>query len=162
MKKFFPILAAVLALPFVAVSCSDDDGNLPNVDYNISLDGGAVLDQDNGTIYVVRGDTLGIASLSVTNVDSDKAAAITSAEYFWDYNFIGASAFAPYSFDICIGDSTAVGEHLLTIRTGVIAVDKEPAIGIVNYPVMVVADSTQMPTTSVATKVTSRAGLKTN
>lgn len=147
MKKTLAYALLAVALPLAVTSCSDDD-SLPNVDYNIAISGGVI---DDGTIYVVQGDTLAVTSLSVTNNESGKAAAITDAQYFWDYNFIGANPFAPYGFKIVINDAIPTGGHDLSIKCGVVAVDKEPAIGVVNYPVMVVADSTQMPATQVQT-----------
>ena len=147
MKKIYSFALALLALPFILSSCSNDN-ELPNVAFNMAVSGGVM---DNNTIYIVRGDTLNIESLNVTNLDSDKAAAVTDAQYYWDYNFIGANPFAPYNFSIDVGDSTAVGDHMLTVRAGVIAVDKTPAFAIVDYPVVVVADSTQMPANPLTT-----------
>lgn len=159
-KKFLPIALLVFALPFVLSSCSNDD-DLPNIDYTLQLSGG-VLDQNTGNIYVVRGETLQIESISVRNLDSNKTAAITGAEYFWDYNFIGNSHVPPYGFDITVSDETALGEHQLTIRTGVVAVDKEPAVGIVNYTVVVVESAADLPSTAVSRSITTVPGLKTN
>lgn len=159
-KKFLPLALLLLALPFVLSSCSNDD-DLPNVDYTLQFSGG-VLDQQTGFIYVVRGETLEIESLSVRNLDSNKNAAITGAEYFWDYQFLGSSPMPPYGFNITIGDETALGEHQLTIRTGVVAVDKEPAVGIVNYTVVVVEDESDLPVTAVSRSVTTVPGLKSN
>ena len=147
MKKIYSIALALLALPLALTSCSNNDNDLPNVAFNMNVSG-AVM--DDNTIYIVRGDTLNIESLNVTNLDSDKVAMVTDAQYFWDYNYIGGTPFAPYNFNIVVGDSTALGDHLLTVRAEVIAVDKTPAFAIVDYPVVVVADSTQMPTNPLA------------
>lgn len=160
MKKFLSLAIILLALPFAFTSCSDKD-DLPNVDYTISIAGG-VMDQATGTIYVVQGDTLEIESLSVTNLDSNKEAAITGAEYYWDYNFIGNSPLPPYGFDIVVSDGVSLGEHLLTIRTGVVAVDKEPAVGIVNYTVQVVESEDQLPGNANSRSYTVVPGLKMN
>lgn len=140
-------LLLTLLVPCAITSCSDED-SLPNVDYNITISGG-VINPENGTIYVVQGDTLAVTSLSVTNNETGKAAAINGAEYYWDYNFIGGSPFPPYGFNIVINDAIATGAHDLTIQCGVLAVDKEPAVGLVNYPVMVVPDSTQLPVSQI-------------
>lgn len=141
MKKILSLALLVAALPFAMVSCSDDD-NLPKVDYDISFSGATL---DNGTLYVVQGDTLKVNSITVKNQDSDKNAGLTNAEYFWDYYFVGNSPLPPFNFSIATNQDTPLGEHALTIRMGVVAVDKEPAVGVVDYPVMVVADSTQLP-----------------
>lgn len=161
MKKIISSAFVMLALSLGLVSCSDDGKDLPNVDYSVQFSG-CVIDQETGSIYVVQGDTLKVESINVKNVDTDKAAALTGAEYYWDYNFLGNSPFPPYGFKIYVSDQTPTGGHNLTIRTGVIAVDKEPAVGILDYPVVVVQDSTELPVTPVATTITSRAGLKAN
>lgn len=148
MKRTHLWAFATLLLPLFFVSCSNDN-DLPNVNYNIQLGGGAKLNPDDGTIYVMQGDTLAIKSLAVTNNESGKSAAITDAQYYWDYNYIGGNPFAPYNFNIYITDETPVGGHNLTIQCSVVAVDKTPAVGVIDYPVVVVADSTQMPTTQL-------------
>lgn len=147
MKKLllFSFIAAVL--PLALVSCSDDN-SLPDVDYSIAISGGSV-DENTGTIYVAQGDTLTVESISVINNEANKNAAITGAEYYWDYNFIGASPLPPYGFKVYVSDETPVGAHELTIRMGVAAVDKEPAIGIVNYNVEVVPAQDETPSTPV-------------
>ncbi len=159
-KKLLPLALLLMALPFVLSSCTNDD-DLPNIDYSLQLSGG-VYDQTNGYIYVVRGETLEIESISVRNLDSNKNAAITGAEYFWDYNFLGNSPMPPYGFNITISDQTALGEHQLTIRTGVVAVDKEPAVGIVNYTVVVVESEDDLPASAVSRSFTTVPGMKSN
>lgn len=158
MKKNLSYALLLLALPFAVTSCSDED-DLPDVDYTISISGG-VFDQDAGTIYVVQGDTLRIDALNVVNLDSDKAASITGAEYFWDYGFIGSSPLPPYGFNIYVSDTTPLGNHTLSIRTGVVAVDKEPAFGIVAYTVKVVASADDIPSSATSQSNTASPGMK--
>ncbi len=160
MKKFIYLAIALIALPFALTSCSDDD-DLPNVDYTIAISGG-VMDQTDNVIYVVQGDTLNIESLGVKNLDSNKVAAITGADYYWDYTWLGASTLPPYGFSIAVTDATPVGKHLLQIKTGVVAVDKEPAIGIVAYEVNVVADAADLPNTATGRSFTVTPGMKAN
>lgn len=143
MKKFFLFALVLSGLAFVATSCDDDD-DLPNVDFSVSISGAENID---GTIYVVQGDTLSIDSLGVTNVGSNKPAAITGAEYYWDYAWIGTSAIQPYGFNIVTTPATRLGNHLLQIKTGVVAVDKAPGVAILAYNVNVVADSSEIPAT---------------
>ena len=151
MKKFLTYALAIIALPFAVSSCSDDN-DLPNVDYSIAISG-AVVNDSTGTIYVAQGDTLNIESITVKNLESDKNAAVTDAEYYWDYNFIGNSPLPPYGYKIYVSDQTPLGDHELTIRMGVVAVDKSPAVGIVSYNVVVVEnDSTATtPATQLST-----------
>ena len=158
MKKNLPFALLIAALPFVATSCSNED-DLPNVDYSVEITG-ALVDQETGTIYVAQGDTLNIESITVKNLDSDKNAGITGAEYFWDYNFIGNSPFAPYGYKIYVSDETPLGEHALTIRMGVVAVDKEPAVGIVNYNVQVIPNDNDAPSTAAVQPLTKTLGFK--
>lgn len=158
MKKFIYLAIALMALPFALTSCSDDD-DLPNVDYSIAISGG-VYNQDDNTIYVVKGDTLKIDSIGVQNLDSNKPAAITGADYYWDYAWLGASMLPPYGYNIVITDATPVGKHLLQIKTGVVAVDKAPGVGIVAYQVNVVADSTDLPATAAGHSLTVTPGMK--
>lgn len=155
MKKIFYLALLATVLPFALSSCSDNGDDIPDVAFNMEVGGGAVM--NNNTIYVAQGDTLAIESLGVTNLESDKAAAVTYANYYWDYNLLGVTRILPYSFDILISKDAPVGEHVLTVEAGVVAVDKAPAVAVVNYQVQVVADSTQLPSqpdSNIATMIT--------
>lgn len=158
MKKFIYLALALFALPFALTSCSDDD-DLPNVDYTISIADG-YLDPATNTIYVVQGNTLRIESLSVKNLDSDKPATLNYADYYWDYEYIGGTQIIPFAYNIDVTEATPVGQHLLTIKTMVLAVDKEPGVGIVNYPVQVVASEDDMPGTATSRSFTVSPGFK--
>lgn len=157
MKKTFYAILALAAVTLGGATACSDTNDLPDVSYNISLSGGQ-LNAANGTLYVVRGDTLKIDSISVTNNEPGKAAAITDAAYYWDYNFIGVNPFMPYGYKIYIDPATPTGGHDLSIKLNVVAVDKTPAFGIVDYPVIVLSDSTQLPSNPVKT-VTATASL---
>ena len=136
-----------LPLAFTTTSCSDDD-DLPNVEMSITVSGAECID---GTIYVVQGNTLNIESINVTNNEPDKAATITSADYYWDYRLIGTAMLPPYGFKIetvkTEGDieGTPLGEHLLQIEAPLLAVDKEVATAILVYKVVVVASEDEIP-----------------
>lgn len=160
MKKVLSYAWLLIALPFAITSCSNDN-DLPQVDFQVSFSG-ATIDADNGMIYVVTGDTLKIDAINVKNTESDKAVALTSTEYFWDYNFIGNSPFPPYGFKIYVSPQTSVGAHNLTIRTGILAEGKEPAVGVLDYTIEVVSDSTQLPVTGgqnvISATITPEAG----
>lgn len=139
MKKFLFLLLA--ALPLVFTACSDDD-DLPNVDMTISLENGAYLD---GTLYVVQGENLTISGITVKNLESGKAAMITSADYYWDGYFLGTAIQPPFAFEIETTDKTPVGRHSLEIVSPLYAVDKDLAIAVLAYPVQVVASEDDMP-----------------
>lgn len=143
MKKSLLAAFLVAALPMFFASCSNED-DLPDVDYNVQFSG-VTVDNATGTLYLVQGDTLKVESITVTNNESNKNAAITGAEYFWDYYLLGRSPLPPYGFKIATNEDTPLGAHDLTIRMGVVAVDKEPAVGILSYQVEVVPDSTALP-----------------
>ncbi len=141
MKKLLYLIAMALPLAFVATSC-DDDEDLPNVEMNVAFSGAKFID---GSLFVVQGDTLTIDSVTVTNLEKGKAAMLTSATYYWDAVRLGTAIVQPYKFQIVTNDSTPVGQHLLQIETPILADDKSAAIGVLNYPVLVVADTTDIP-----------------
>ena len=152
MKKILSFALIFGLLSFFVSSCSDDN-DLPNVDYQIKVSGG-VIDENTGEIYVVRGTTFTIDELTVTNVDSDKEAAITYAEYYWDYYFLGQSPLPPFTYNIAVTDEAKLGKHVLSIRTGIVAVDKEPAVGLITYTVVVVESEEDLPDNGSQTSVT--------
>jgi hypothetical protein len=141
MKKLFYLIAMALPLVFFATSCDDDD-DLPNVEMSVAFSNCKIVDD---VVFVVQGDTLTIDSVTVTNLEKGKAAAITSATYYWDAVRLGTAVVSPFRFQIATSESTPLGEHLLQIETPVLAVDKAAAVGMMNYTVMVVADSLALP-----------------
>ena len=151
MKKILTY-ALLFVAPIVTLTACSNDNDLPDVKFDVTFSGG-VVDDSNGIIYVVAGDTLTVNSVSVTNVESNKVAAVTGVEYYWDYDFIGSSPFEPYRFKIYVGEETPLGAHNLTLRAGVVAVDKQPAVAVLDYNVEVVADSTDIPQTATNASV---------
>lgn len=147
MKKFISLL--LLSIPMVMgfTSCNDDD-NLPDVQMSITVSGAQRIDN---VIYVVRGDTLDIDSIGITNNEAGKAAAITSASYYWDYQPLGVSTLPPYGFSIVTTvptdnlPGTPLGRHLLEIQCPVLAVDKEVATSVLAYEVQVVESPDDIP-----------------
>lgn len=148
MKKFISLF--LLALPFVfgATSCNDDD-DLPDVSMSISLENAKKVD---GVIYVVQGDTLDVTSINIKNNEAGKNAAITEAEYYWDYIPVYTAIVPPYGLKFPTykdeGDvkGTPLGNHLLQIKMPVLAEDKEIAFAVLAYPVKVVATPEEIPT----------------
>ena len=145
------LLALAVALPAVAFTSCNDDKDLPDVNFDVAVSGGTVVD---GTIYTVAGDTLTIDGIKVVN-NENKNAIITYANYYWDYRYIGQNPVEPFGFEIYISNETELGEHLLEIYAPVFAVDKEPAFAVLAYPVVVVEDASQLPDNGVATLKTS-------
>lgn len=64
MKKLFYLM--MLALPMIFVACDDDD-NLPRVDITVDFDNVANVD---GVLYIVKGDSLIVNSINVTNLET--------------------------------------------------------------------------------------------
>lgn len=84
-------------------------------------------------------------SITVINEESDKKAAITQADYYWDYLYVGTSIQPPFSFEFVTDSLTKVGNHLIEIEMPVLAVDKTPGIAVVGMKVKVVASEDEVP-----------------
>lgn len=147
MKK---ILAMLLALPLLLLAaCHDDKGNdLPNVDVTVDISGGTVL---NGQIYVVADTVLSVDSIGITNLEAGKAAAITGANYYFDYQFIGQNLQSPFGLNMIIPAGTKPGSHLLRITAPLLAVDKAPAYLDMQYVVTIVPSAADIPGTGTTT-----------
>mgnify|MGYP007103219185 CR=1 FL=1 len=141
MKKLFYLLILAVLPAALLSSCSDDD-DLPQVDFTLSIEGGSYAD---GVIYVVQGQNLTIESITVTNMESNKGAMITSASYYWDGYYLGAAIQPPYGFEIETTDQTPIGRHTLEIVSPLYAVDKELATSVLVYTVQVVASEDEIP-----------------
>lgn len=147
MKKYLILL--LLLIPALAfVSCSDDDKDLPNVDFDFTFENATVVD---GTVYVVRGQTMEITAINVVNKEPDKSAIITVANYYWDRYFIGSTAQPPFAFEIEVSDQTPLGKHLLDIQAPLYAVDKAPAVAVVGFNVEVVESADDIPEAAAPT-----------
>lgn len=140
MKRFLYLFLVIFPMVLLG-ACSDDD-DLPNVDFQLSISDASYID---GTIYVVQGDTLKIDSIKVVNLEEGKAAAITSAAYYWDMFYLGTNIVAPYGFEIVTSDATPIGSHRLLIEAPVLAVDKSLANAFLSYPVEVVGKVEDIP-----------------
>lgn len=138
MKKFFYLL---LALPLFMASCSDDDDDLPRV--NITVDFGNTT-QVEDDLYVVKGDTIKINSINVTNLEAGKKAIATAAVYYLNGLRIGASVISPFEFRIPT-DNLSVGDYDLNIETEIFAVDKTPAYAVLGYDIEIVASADDIP-----------------
>lgn len=139
MKKFYYYL--LLALPMIMFASCDDDKNLPNVDVSITVDGGVSVDN---VIYVVKGDTLKIESINVSNREEGKTAVITSASYYWDGLPAGISVTPPFGANF-VTKNMSLGKHLLQIQSPVYAVDKSVGMLYMGYNVELVEDAADIP-----------------
>lgn len=140
MKKIIYLLMLAV-LPIALTACHDDD-DLPQVDFTLTIEGGAY---SNGTLYVVQGENLTISGITVTNVESGKGAMISSASYYWDGYYLGAAIQPPYGFEIETTDLTPLGGHTLEIVSPLYAVDKSLATAVLVYTVEVVESAADFP-----------------
>lgn len=139
-RLFYFLLAAIPVLGFA--SCSDDDDDLPDVNFIVDISGGTYVDNK---IYVVAGDTLVFDKVRVVNNIKGKNALITYAEYFWDYTRLGVSATEPFGFKIYVSDKTPAGNHIVEIYAPVYAEDRTPAFAVLAYEVAVVESADDIP-----------------
>ena len=153
MKKFFSLLLLALPMAFINTSCSDDD-DLPDVDITLTVSN---CQKVGNEIYVVQGDAMKIDAINVVNKEEGKAAAITSASYYWDQVYLGTSIVSPFGFEIqtvkAEGENpgTPLGRHLLQIESPLLAVVKEIATCVLVYTVNVVASADDIPEGGVTT-----------
>ena len=83
------ILSMMLfALPLLALTACHDEDDLPDVDFNFTIENATRAD---GYLYIVQGETMEITSIEVVNKDSGKPAIITAANFYWDYYYIGSA-----------------------------------------------------------------------
>lgn len=140
MKKFMLLLLG-LPMLFAATSC-DDDKDLPNVDITVDITGAATKD---GVTYAVKGDTIVINNINITNLEENKPAAITGpVYYYWDGVYMAGGAIWAFPVGLTT-DQLPLGENLLEIRMGVIADDKSPAFAVITAPVVLVATADDLP-----------------
>lgn len=143
MKK---LLYLLLALPLMLVSCSNDD-DYPEVRVGVDYTGATTVD---GTLYVVRGDTLNIDSVYVTPIDASKPAVISSVTYVLNGVSLGIAPTSPYSLSI-LTEPLKAGKYDLRLQMGVFQNGKTPGIAYVTLPVAVVDNASQIPSGSTDT-----------
>lgn len=138
MKK---LLTLLFALPFLFLTSCDDTNDLPDVELYYDISGGTIID---GYVYIMRGETLSINSISVYNNDPGNVI-ITGATYFWDGYMLGANPYRPYGFDIYISPDTRAGLHTLAIDCPVYAEGKSGAMATSYIDVIVLNSYTELP-----------------
>ena len=145
MKKIRTLLFTALTLGACAgfTSCSDDDNDLPDVTFEVSIEGG-VFD-DDGDIYVVQGDVLNVTSVTVKNNEPNKGATIANLSYYLEGIYLGTTNLPPFSCRDITGPDTPVGDYDLDITCNVLAVDKEVAVAALDYDIEVVPDASYLP-----------------
>lgn len=139
MKRILYLLFVIPLLGLIS-SCSDDK-DLPQV--SLSLDYSGATEQD-GTIYVVQGDTLDITALRAVPAEGTKAATITNVTYFWDGIPQGLFPVSPFPISIKTADME-LGKHYLGVNATILQVDKEIGFAVTQFPIMIVASDAEQP-----------------
>ena len=139
MKRIFYLLLVLPLLGLVS-SCSDDK-DLPQV--NLSIDYTGATEED-GTLYVVQGETLNVTALRAIPEEGTKAATVGVAAYFWDGIPEGRTAISPFAISINTADME-VGQHYLGVNATVLQVDKEVGFAVTRFPIVIVANENEQP-----------------
>ena len=129
MKK---LLFLLIVLPFVLVSC-DDDNEMPNVDFKVEISGGKNVD---GVIYVLKGDTLTINDIFVESKD-DRNAAMGAVSFFWDGQFLYTKQLPPYRIQI-FTEKMILPNHILEFNCPLYVEDSPILTAYFRYPVKLV------------------------
>lgn len=140
MKKLTLLLLALPLIATLITSCDDD--NTPDVNVGIRYANAVAPD---GTVYLVKGDTLTIDSLWVTAVNTKHNASIVGpVTYLMQGVPLARVIPAPYKFRIPT-DSATTGNYTLGVAMNVAEEDCTLASAAVSLAVSIVADSTQIP-----------------
>lgn len=139
MKKLFYLL---FLLPLAFFTSCDDDDDIAQVDFNITLSG---VTQVNDNFYTIAGNTVTIDRAYVTS-QTDKAATLTGVRYFLNGIPIPATISEDGSFSISF-DTTdmSAGTYTLGITATVLQVDKSINTAAFTVPLTVVAADTDLP-----------------
>lgn len=137
MKKLLYLLL-LLPLGFFT-SCTDDD-DLPDVDVAVTISN---VVNSNGYFYVVQGDTLKFDSITIKG-NNDKTAVINAVTYKWGLSVVGWNPIAPYNFSFLTG-ATRDGLYNMELDFDIAQVDKTMAFAILDFPIRVVTDASQLP-----------------
>ena len=132
------LLYFIVLLPFIFVSCKNDD-EIPNVDFKVEISGGKYV---NDKIYVVKGDTLTLEKVEI--VSHDKNATIGEVSYFWDGQFIFTNPFPPYKISIST-NKMALDVHRLHFNCPVYAEDYPILTAYFDYKVELVEIQDSIP-----------------
>lgn len=131
MKKI--LLPLVIAMSFMAITACSDDNDLPKVNISFNVSNAEDID---GTLYIEKGDTLRVNSITVEDLNG-KGAIIGTVTYYWDYAPLSTVALPPFSIAIPTKNQP-VGTHILQAEMSVLAVDKTPSKAWVERDVVIV------------------------
>lgn len=159
MKKFLYLLLVLPLMGFLS-SCHDDK-DLPEVSLQVDYEGAT---EEDGTLYVVQGETLDITAIRAIPAEGTKAATLGVVAYYWDGIPQGRTAISPFAISINTTD-LPLGSHVLTVSASVLQVDKEVATALAQFKIEIVANDNNQPddsgngtgTLSPETRVTDQA-----
>ncbi len=137
MKKLIYLL---LVLPLIMASCKDDED--PNVDFKVEISGGKNVD---GTIYVLKGDTLTINDIFVESND-DRNVAMGAVSFFWDGQFLYTKQLPPYRIQI-FTEKMILPNHILEFNCPLYVEDSPILTAYFRYPVKLVGSIDSIPNT---------------
>lgn len=148
-KKVLFALLLVPAMGFVA-SCSSDDKDLPEVDFEVAISGG-VQDPNTNKIYVEQGTPLDVESITAISRNG-KRTTLGLTTYYINGIPQYQTVTVPFSatFDTSVLEP---GEYAFQIKTSVYQIDKSAAFALLSYDLVVTPaaddDQTETPGRSI-------------
>lgn len=133
-------LIALMLLPLAGLftSCHDDEKDLPEVDFEVTITGGVQNPEDN-KIYIEQGTPLVVESITPVSQNGKKTS-LGLTTYYIDGIPQMQTITAPFGAEF---NTSALqpGEYAFQIKTNVYQIDKSAAIALLSYDVVVTAPS---------------------
>lgn len=129
-------LIALMLLPMAGLfsACHDDEKDLPEVDFEVTISGG-VQNADDNKIYVEQGTPLVVESITAVSRNGKKTS-LGLTTYFINGIPQVQTITAPFSAEFDTSDMEP-GEYAFQIKTNVYQVDKTAAIALLSYELVV-------------------------
>lgn len=146
MKKvyYFMLLAVMTVFATSLSSCSKDD-DLPKVDVTLDVDQ-STAKTIRDTVYVVRGETIIVNDVNITNLEQGKPALINKVSFYWDGVRLTSEKLShPFYMLFPTLETTTLGNHKIGLTCQVAAEGKSLAFAVVDFPVKVVEDESEIP-----------------
>lgn len=143
MKKLLYLLL-LLPLSLCVNSCNDDD-DLPNV--TVTMNFSNAVPQD-GTLYVVKTDTLYLNSIDTKAMDSNQAATLTNVVFYWNYLPAPSLTWSRFPLSIPIEEmplTTNGSSNILGLNATLLETDKSIAYTNIRVPIQVVETEEDLP-----------------
>ncbi len=129
-------LLALLLVPMMGLvnSCSDDDKDLPEVDFEVTISGG-VQSPDDNKIYIEQGTPLDIESI-VAVPRNGKRTTLGLTTYYLNGIPQAQTVTVPFGA-VFETESLEPGEYAFQIKTSVYQIDKSAAFALLSYDLVV-------------------------